>query len=184
MSGCRGIGVGMENDLAAIASRAERHASEPRCRAEDLVYEAWEAAGPRRAALARKAVALWPDCADGYVLLAQAASSLEEARELLERGVAAGERAWARNASTAAPRVGTASRAGRSRRTGRRAALIAGNASPRPPSAAAQSPAVVGAGMGDARAPERRASRSSMTTEAGVARVRRTAPALRPTQPS
>ena len=91
-SGWSGIGVGMEADLAAIASRAERHASEPRYRAEDLAYEAWEAAGPRRAVLARRALALWPDCADGYVLLAQAASSLEEARELLERGVAAGER--------------------------------------------------------------------------------------------
>ena len=86
----------MENDLAAIAIRTERHASEPRYRAEDLVYEAWEAAGPQRAVLARKALALWPDCADGYVLLAQAASSLEEARELLERGVAAGERAVGR----------------------------------------------------------------------------------------
>jgi hypothetical protein len=76
----------MENDLAAIAiaiaSRAERHASVPRYRAEDLVHEAWEAAGPRRAVLARKALALWPDCADGYVLLAQVTSSLEEAREL------------------------------------------------------------------------------------------------------
>ena len=86
----------MENDLAAIASRTERHASEPRYRAEDLVYEAWEAAGPRRAVLARKALAVWPDCADGYVLLAQAASNLEEARELLERGVAAGESAVGR----------------------------------------------------------------------------------------
>ena len=85
-SGWSGIGVGMENDLAAIAiaiaSRAERHASVPRYRAEDLVREAWEAAGPRRAVLARKALALWPDCADGYVLLAQVTSSLEEAREL------------------------------------------------------------------------------------------------------
>jgi len=86
----------MENDVAAIASRTERHASDPRYRAEDLVYEAWEAAGLRRAVLARKALALWPECADGYVLLAQAASSLEEARELLERGVAAGERAVGR----------------------------------------------------------------------------------------
>jgi tetratricopeptide (TPR) repeat protein len=86
----------MENYLAPIASRTARHASEPRYRAEDLVCEAWEAAGPRRAALARKALALWPDCADAYVLLAQAASSLEEARELLERGVAAGERAGGR----------------------------------------------------------------------------------------
>ncbi len=86
----------MENDFAAIASRAEQHASKPRYRAEDLVYEAWEASGPRRAVLARQALALWPDCADAYVLLAQAASSLEEARELLECGVAAGERAVGR----------------------------------------------------------------------------------------
>ena len=49
----------MENDLTATASRTERHASKPRYRAEDLVYEAWEAAGPQRAVLARKALALW-----------------------------------------------------------------------------------------------------------------------------
>jgi tetratricopeptide (TPR) repeat protein len=95
-SGSTDIGVEMENDVAAIASRTERHASEARYRAEDLIYAAWEAAGPRRAALARKALELWPDCADGYVLLAQGASSLEQARELLERGVAAGERAVGR----------------------------------------------------------------------------------------
>jgi tetratricopeptide (TPR) repeat protein len=86
----------MKNDLAAIADRTERDTSKPRYRAEDLVYEAWEATGPRRAVLAREALALWPDCADAYVLLAQAASSLEEARELLERGVAAGGRAVGR----------------------------------------------------------------------------------------
>jgi tetratricopeptide (TPR) repeat protein len=67
-----------------------------RYRAEDLVYDAWEATGPRRVELAREALALWPDCADAYVLLAQGASSLEEARELLEEGVAAGERALGR----------------------------------------------------------------------------------------
>jgi hypothetical protein len=47
----------MEKDFAAIASRAGRHASERRYRAEDLIYEAWQAAGPRRAVLARKALA-------------------------------------------------------------------------------------------------------------------------------
>ena len=83
----------MGNDLA---SRAGRHPSELRYRAEDLIYEAWQVAGERRVSLARKALELWPDCADGYVLLAQAASSLEEARELLERGVVAGERAVGR----------------------------------------------------------------------------------------
>jgi tetratricopeptide (TPR) repeat protein len=74
----------------------ERFASQPRYRAEDLIFEAWEAPGPRRAELARQALAVWPDCADAYVLLAQAAASLEEARELLELGVVAGERALGR----------------------------------------------------------------------------------------
>src|SRR5450755_625301 len=87
----------IESTLAMDAGSDERwYASRPRYRAEDLVYEAWEAAGERRVALAREALALWSDCADAYVLLAQAASSLEGARELLEQGVAAGERALGR----------------------------------------------------------------------------------------
>jgi hypothetical protein len=40
MSGWTSNGVGMKNDLAVIASRTKRHASESRYRAEDLVYEA------------------------------------------------------------------------------------------------------------------------------------------------
>ena len=75
---------------------AERYGTRPRYRSEDLIYEAWEAAGERRVVLARQALALWPDCADAYVLLAQAASGLEETRGLLEQGVAAGERALGR----------------------------------------------------------------------------------------
>jgi tetratricopeptide (TPR) repeat protein len=78
------------------AGGAEQYASRPRYRAEDLICEAWEAVGSRRVALARRALALWPDCADAYVLLAQAATSLEEARELLAQGVVAGERALGR----------------------------------------------------------------------------------------
>ena len=58
----------------------------PRYRAEDLIYEAWEVTGPRRTKLARQALELSPDCADAYVLLAQAASDLDGARELLEKG--------------------------------------------------------------------------------------------------
>jgi tetratricopeptide (TPR) repeat protein len=65
----------------------------PRYRAEDLIYEAWEVTGPRRTKLARQALELWPDCADAYVVLAQAASDLDGARELLEEGVTAGVRA-------------------------------------------------------------------------------------------
>lgn len=44
--------------------------------------------------LARKALEIAPDCADAYVLLAEeTAATVSEARDLYERGVAAGERA-------------------------------------------------------------------------------------------
>jgi tetratricopeptide (TPR) repeat protein len=81
--------------LRATGGGAKRRAgAQQRQQAEDLVYEGWGASGERRAVLAREALALWPDCADAYVLLAQAtASNLEQARELLQQGVAAGERA-------------------------------------------------------------------------------------------
>jgi len=86
----------IESVTDLIADGAERYVSRPSQRAEDLIWEAWETTGARRAALAREALALWPDCADAYVLLAQERSSLDEKRELLERGVAAGERALGR----------------------------------------------------------------------------------------
>jgi tetratricopeptide (TPR) repeat protein len=60
---------------------------------QDLMYEAFDAQGARRVALAREALAISPDCADAYLLLAEeTASSAEEASELLAQGVAAGER--------------------------------------------------------------------------------------------
>jgi tetratricopeptide (TPR) repeat protein len=85
----------MESVLAAIGRGAAHYASdESLFRAQDLMYEAFEARGARRATLARQALTISPDCADAYLLLAEdTASSLEEARELLEQGVAAGERA-------------------------------------------------------------------------------------------
>ncbi len=61
--------------------------------AQELVYQALEAAGPRRLRLARQALALSADCADAYVLLAEAARDPQEARALYEQGVQAGERA-------------------------------------------------------------------------------------------
>ncbi len=62
--------------------------------AQDLMYEAWDARGPRRVELARKALEISPDCADAYVLLAEeTAATASEARDLYERGVGAGERA-------------------------------------------------------------------------------------------
>jgi tetratricopeptide (TPR) repeat protein len=88
----------MEGMLAAIGRGAAHDAAdEALFHAQDLMYEAFETQGARRVALAREALAISPDCADAYLLLAEeTASSIEEARELLEQGVAAGERALGR----------------------------------------------------------------------------------------
>jgi tetratricopeptide (TPR) repeat protein len=66
----------------------------PQARAQNLVYEAFDTGDPEeRVRLARQALALWPDCADAYVILAEQAPSRKAALELYEQGVAAGERA-------------------------------------------------------------------------------------------
>ena len=65
--------------------------------AQDVMYEAWDARGLQRVKLARKALEISPDCADAYVLLAkETARSLEQARDLYARAVAARERALGR----------------------------------------------------------------------------------------
>jgi tetratricopeptide (TPR) repeat protein len=89
---------GMEGMLAAIGRGSAHYpADEALLQAQDLMYEAFDARGARRAALAGEALAISPDCADAYLLLAEeTASSVEAARELLEQGVAAGERALGR----------------------------------------------------------------------------------------
>lgn len=63
--------------------------------AQDLIYEAFETRSSRkRVQLAKKALKVSPDCADAYVLLAEeSAKSLQEAKDLYEKGVQAGERA-------------------------------------------------------------------------------------------
>jgi len=68
-------------------------ALDPLDRAQELMYDAWEATGSRRLKLARQALEISPDCADAYVLLAEEARSLPEAKHLYEQGVSAGERA-------------------------------------------------------------------------------------------
>lgn len=65
----------------------------PLARAQELVYQALEASGPRRIKLARQALAISSDCAEAYVLLAEAARDVHEARGLYEQAVQAGERA-------------------------------------------------------------------------------------------
>lgn len=63
--------------------------------AQDMMYEAWDQKNKQeRIRLARKALAISPDCTDAYVLLAEeTAASLPEAKKLFQKGVEAGERA-------------------------------------------------------------------------------------------
>lgn len=62
--------------------------------AQDLMHEAWGSTGKRRLELARRALEISKECADAYVLLAEeVARSLQEAKDLYEQGVKAGERA-------------------------------------------------------------------------------------------
>jgi tetratricopeptide (TPR) repeat protein len=70
------------------------NAHTPLEQAQELMYEAWDSFGKRRAQLARRALVISKDCADAYVLLAEeTARSLNEAKDLYEQGVRAGEHA-------------------------------------------------------------------------------------------
>jgi tetratricopeptide (TPR) repeat protein len=72
-----------------------RQPETPLEKAQALMYEAWGTENQRkRVRLARKALALSPDCADAYILLGdETTDSVEEALEFYEKAVAAGERA-------------------------------------------------------------------------------------------
>jgi tetratricopeptide (TPR) repeat protein len=63
--------------------------------AQELMYDAWETGKKsERIRLARKALSIFPDCADAYNLLAEEeAKSLEEAMQYYEKGMEAGRRA-------------------------------------------------------------------------------------------
>jgi tetratricopeptide (TPR) repeat protein len=61
-------------------------------RAQEVVYQAFEATGREQVRLARQALEICPDCADAYVLLAEHAASADEAQSLYEQGVDAGRR--------------------------------------------------------------------------------------------
>jgi tetratricopeptide (TPR) repeat protein len=66
----------------------------PLQQAQDLMYDAWEADGAKRAKLARDALRVSPDCADAYVLLAEeSARTPHDQLRLYQDGLAAGERA-------------------------------------------------------------------------------------------
>ena len=79
----------MENYLSAIAGRGRDEAI---AEAQDVMYEAWDRSASRsRIALAHKALAISPLCADAYNLLAEEAATIAEARDLYARGLDAGE---------------------------------------------------------------------------------------------
>jgi hypothetical protein len=74
--------------------RGEIDLETPQGRAQALVDKAYRASDPQRQArLARKALAVCPDCTDAYVLLAELSPSRKESLDLYRQGVAAGERA-------------------------------------------------------------------------------------------
>jgi tetratricopeptide (TPR) repeat protein len=82
------------NPLAIIESFSLQNSS-PLHQAQELIFDAWETPSKKaRLALARRALALSPDCADAYSVLAQdAAKTLDEKLRYYEEGVEAGERA-------------------------------------------------------------------------------------------
>jgi tetratricopeptide (TPR) repeat protein len=74
--------------------RGESDQDTPLAKAQALMYRAFEEPDEqRRVQLAKDALAICPDCADAYVLLAEHVTSRKEALRLYEQGVAAGERA-------------------------------------------------------------------------------------------
>lgn len=79
----------MESYLATIAGGRREDAI---ARAQNVMYDAWDRKTARsRLALARKALAISPLCADAYNLLAAEAATNAEARDLYARGLEAGE---------------------------------------------------------------------------------------------
>jgi hypothetical protein len=68
-------------------------ADTPLEQAQELAYDAWETDSPRRrTALAREALALSPDCADAYLVLAEEERDVAKRHALVLEAVAAGLR--------------------------------------------------------------------------------------------
>jgi tetratricopeptide (TPR) repeat protein len=82
----------MQQLVAGLQGQAQQDT--PLGQAQALMCRAFEEPDEQqRIQLARDALAISPDCADAYVLLAEHAASRKEALRLYEQGVAAGERA-------------------------------------------------------------------------------------------
>src|SRR3954468_3981459 len=80
----------MEGFMSALTGKRAGDGTEG---AQEIMYDAWDQTERRaRIALAKKALAVSPLCADAYVLLAEEeARSAEEALDLYRKGAEAGE---------------------------------------------------------------------------------------------
>jgi tetratricopeptide (TPR) repeat protein len=78
--------------------RGAEEARTPLEQAQQLMYSAFELEGDERTALAREALEISPDCADAYIVLAESVETVDQALELYQQGVAAGERALGKKA--------------------------------------------------------------------------------------
>jgi len=87
------LNAAIQQRFSGLVDQLASTSTTPLERAQDLALRAVEARGRRRLQLVRRALELSPDCADAYVLLAEEARGLEEARDLYVQAVAAGERA-------------------------------------------------------------------------------------------
>ena len=92
MSDRRAMEKSLQELLRGLSGK--QRAETPLEKAQELMYQAFKERDPRRRVkLANDALALSPDCADAYVVLAEEAPTRKQRLELCEKGVAAGERA-------------------------------------------------------------------------------------------
>jgi tetratricopeptide (TPR) repeat protein len=79
---------------AFLYSKGRRAADAATAKAQQIMYDAWDTSASRtKIAMAKKALAMSPLCADALVLLAYAADTVEVAQDYFARGVDAGEMA-------------------------------------------------------------------------------------------
>ena len=87
---------GLESISRLFAGRSlDEPLTQPRSpseQAQDLCFQAFDAHGRRRVQLARQALQLDPDCADGHVILAEQAGTLEDELDHYRRAMEAAER--------------------------------------------------------------------------------------------
>ncbi len=77
---------------AFLNAKGRRAADAATGKAQQIMYDAWDTSASRtRVAMAKKALASSPLCADAFVLLAYAADTVEVAHDYFARGVDAGE---------------------------------------------------------------------------------------------